>query len=81
MAGQHGAIKDGPPARAGDPDRSLTDLYTSAEVAALLKVNVKTVKAMLADGRLERVVLGPHTIRVTAASVRLLIASSTTRST
>lgn len=77
MAGQQWAITDGPPAQLGDKDPVITDLSTPAEVAARLRINVKTVKTMLADGRLERVELGPHTIRVTTASVNRLIASST----
>ena len=51
---------------------------TMAEAAEALRVTRRTVQTMLKDGRLERIELGPRECRVSAESLRRLIAGETT---
>jgi excisionase family DNA binding protein len=51
------------------------ELLRPDEVAEILRVHRATVYRMANDGRLEAVKLSPTALRITVASVRLILAS------
>jgi excisionase family DNA binding protein len=51
----------------------LTPLMRRARAAELLDISESTIRRWAADGRLEERRIGPHTVRITAASVRALL--------
>lgn len=53
--------------------RTLPILLTVDEVADVLRVNPRTVERWSAEGRLQRVDLGPRTVRYRATDVAALI--------
>jgi excisionase family DNA binding protein len=63
------------PARAS-PNRGASDMLTVKEAADLLRVNVKTIYAELASGRLPHVMLGRRIIRIPRAVVASLASKS-----
>ena len=48
-------------------------LHTTAKVAELLSLSERTVMRWMKAGRLERVPLGPRTVRISSTSVNRLI--------
>ena len=50
-------------------------LHTTAKVAELLALSERTVMRWMKAGRLERVPLGPRTVRISSTSVNRLIES------
>jgi len=64
------------PAQDAAPPTPRTALLTYAEAAEQLRVHAKTIRDWADEGRLVKVALGPHTLRVTADSVEALIARS-----
>lgn len=63
-------------ARASSPNREGPDMLTVREAADLLRVNVKTIYAEIAAGRLRHVTLGRHIIRIPRAELASLTSKS-----
>jgi excisionase family DNA binding protein len=64
------------PARASASSRDGSDMLTVKEAADFLRVNVKTIYAELASGRLPHVMLGRRIIRIPRAVLASLASKS-----
>jgi excisionase family DNA binding protein len=65
-----------PPAAPASPERGASDMLTVKEAADFLRVNVKTIYAELASGRLPHVMLGRRIIRIPRAVLASLASKS-----
>jgi excisionase family DNA binding protein len=64
------------PVRATGPSPGAADMLTVREAADLLRVNVKTIYAEIATGRLPHVMLGRRIIRIPRAVLASLASKS-----